>query len=308
MSTYAKVITDSISPEGKRLTTIEAEVHRYILAEINTHRAFSRNSASSRAIPVTKMIKRLREEPALPPEYVSEQRGMQAGGPLDEQNVDLIDATLHAHLEECIEVAEALADIGLHKGNANRYLEPFMWHKVVISSTDWKNFLAQRASSASQMAIREFRDFADAIERALDESTPIQLERAYWHAPYIDVETMGWAFARHHDEDYEGPVEDLKRISAARCARVSYLTQDGVRDPMKDLELYDRLVSAIPMHASPLEHVATPCDCAEWVAKHHDGSRTMIVRPNHRGNFRGWDQLRHRVWRDPDDDNDEEFG
>jgi hypothetical protein len=103
----------------------------------------------------------------------------------------------------------------------------------------------------------------------------------------------------------------MKMLSAARCARVSYLTQDGLRDQQEDFKLYERLVTAKPMHASPLEHVATPCECEEFIAfPVHDeeanpyttSTNSRVLRPDHRGNFRGWDQLRHHVWNDPDDE------
>lgn len=297
--TYAKVIADSISPAGVRLTTLECEFHRYVLAEVNTHRAFSRNSASSRAIPVEKMISRLISSPALPPEYVSNKPGMQGGEPLDPPVAASCENLIRAHLGASLRLADALRELGLHKGNTNRYLEPFMWHTAVITSTDWKNFFAQRASSASLMAIREFRDFADAVKRALEESTPTKLDHGMWHLPYLDDDTI-LEVTSHHPNGMEA----LKEISAARCARVSYLTQDGTREVQKDLELYERLSSAVPMHASPLEHVATPCECAEYWAIPREESTLQgrVVRPDHRGNFRGWDQLRHHVWSDPDDE------
>jgi hypothetical protein len=307
--TYAKVIADSISPAGVRLTTLECEFHRYVLAEVNTHRRFSRNSASSRAIPVEKMIARLVSSPALPPEYVSNKPGMQGGEPLKPELAASCENLIRAHLGGALRLADALRDLGLHKGNTNRYLEPWMWHTAVITATDWKNFFAQRASSASLMAIREFRDFADAVMGALAASTPTKLKHGQWHLPYIDDETFDLAMSPPPVVD---AIETLKKVSAARCARVSYLTQDGKKSIQDDLTLYERLSTAVPMHASPLEHVATPCECQVMYAYPPDESRGLprpdlrfderVVRPDHRGNFRGWDQLRHSVWSDPDDE------
>ena len=74
----AKIICDSISPDGIRLTTMEVKMHRFILAEMNTHRIFSRNSASSRAIPVKKMLERVKTDPAMPVFWGKNQSGMGA--------------------------------------------------------------------------------------------------------------------------------------------------------------------------------------------------------------------------------------
>ena len=51
----AVIAADSINVKGKRITTFIVTMPRIVLAELNTHRVFSRNSASSRAIPFTKM-------------------------------------------------------------------------------------------------------------------------------------------------------------------------------------------------------------------------------------------------------------
>ena len=51
----AEIIADTYCEfTDERVTTMEVTMHRFVLAEFNTHRVFSRNSASSRAIPVRK--------------------------------------------------------------------------------------------------------------------------------------------------------------------------------------------------------------------------------------------------------------
>ena len=245
---------------------MEVRMHRFVLAEFNTHRVFSRNSASSRAIPVRRTLGRVAEDPAIPLGWPTEQKGMQGGEPLGEQEADqALEIWLKAR-DQAIESASQLATLGVHKSVTNRLLEPFMWHTVIVSSTEWENFWGLRLSALAQP---EMGAVASLMREAYLGSNPTPLAYGQWHLPYIRT------------EDQDLPVEQQCKISAARCARVSYLTHDGVRDPDKDIELYDRLVTVTPPHASPLEHVATPCS----------GLGDHL----HRGNFEGWDQLRHSV-------------
>lgn len=274
----AKVIEDSIAETGHRLTTMEVVCHRFVLAEFNTHRAFSRNSASSRAIPLAKQIKRVQENPAVPMVWASEKPGMSGGDVINfpgGATMGWLEAS-----DEAIKAAQFLASQGVHKSLCNRLLEPFMWHTIIVSATDWDGFWRQRCSPLAQP---EMRLCAEAMKEAYDASSPVVLHREEWHMPYLRGEDWDWARSRAYDEKtmFKGWGEILKKISAARCARVSYLTHDGVRDPEKDLELYEKLSTADPPHASPLEHVATPSD--------PDNNMRQ-------GNFTGWRQLRHDVF------------
>ena len=261
----ARVIADSTSPSGTRLTTLEVRLHRFVLAELNTHRVFSRNSASSRAIPIAKQIERVLTDPALPLEYGSKRAGMQAGPPLDGDALLDAQQVWLAARDSAVAAAQELLRLGVHKQVANRLLEPFMWHTVIVSSTDWDGFWTQRCSPLAQP---EIRVAAEAMRDAVRASTPIPRAEGDWHLPYITDDDRADAGHAH---------ETLRRVSAARCGRVSYLTQDGRRDLDEDLELYDRFVTADPPHASPLEHVATPAPA---------GHAPL-------GNLRGWLQLRH---------------
>lgn len=277
----AKVILDSVSPNGVRLTTQEVTFHRFMLPEFNTHRVFSRNSASSRAIPFHKQLQKIMEDPALPIEWRTEQSGMVGGQVLDLPATQIaIDEWLEAR-NAAAESAKRLAALGVHKSLVNRIIEPFMWHTVIVSGTDWDGFWNQRCSHLAQP---EIMCAADEMRKAYDASTPTLINNNEWHLPYIDQEDYdaaedlcygaieGWT---------ERVTELLKQVSAARCARVSYLTHDGVRSIKKDLELYQRLVTAEPPHWSPLEHVATPA------------SYSTTAAGEVRGNFYGWHQLRH---------------
>ena len=260
--TYAKVILDSISPTDKRVTTIEVKLHRFVLAEFNTHRAFSRNSASSRAIPLSKQIERVMEDPAIPVAWASEQKGMQGGDEIE--RTDIAESLWLRARNEAVNAAQGLANTDVHKSIANRLLEPFMWQTIICTATEWSGFWQQRCSPLAQP---EIRVAAEAMREAYEASTPQELHYDEWHTPYIQPDELRL------------DTEVRKRISAARCARVSYLTHDGTRSLDADLSLYNRLVTAEPPHWSPLEHVATPAG-------------TNDSPP---GNLRGWWQLRHIV-------------
>lgn len=235
----AKVIADSIVDET-RLTTMEVVMHRFVLAEFNTHRKFSRNSASSRAIPVHKRIKEIKENPALPIVWASEQAGMSGGDELTGYDLNAAMEEWHYARDEALKCANLLVTNGLHKSLVNRILEPFMWHTVIVSSTEWQNFFDQRCDPAAQP---EMRLVAEAMRDALQASTPKELAVTDYHLPYIRESDL-----------YEYKANEIKMMSVARCARVSYLNHDGVYDPEADLRLYDKLVAG--KHWSPFEHVA----------------------------------------------------
>lgn len=259
----ARVIADSVSPAGRRLTTIEVQMHRFVLAEFNTHRAFSRNSASSRAIPVTRTLARLAESPAVPIVWPAEQRGMQGGQNLPHEAEEKARQVWLDARDAAVHHAEQLLALGVHKSVTNRLLEPFMSHTVIVSSTSWDNFWTQRCSPQAQP---EIRAAAEAMRAAFEDSVPSPVRWGEWHLPYISTEELA-----------QLSLAKCRRVSAARCARVSYLTHAGVRDIDADLGLFDRLTAASPAHFSPLEHVAAPA----------------YLNPPEAGNFVGWRQLRH---------------
>jgi thymidylate synthase ThyX len=240
---YAKVIADSIYAGGPRLTSFEVRFNRFVLAEVNTHRTFSRNSASSRAIPLRKQLAKVQSAPAMPVVWPAEQKGMQGG----EETDDLIAAGIPVWRHAADEAAKAAALLGkanVHKSVVNRLLEPFLMHTAIITATAYDNFFMLRLDPLAQP---EFRVAAEAMKAAYDASTPVELEMGQWHLPYL-----------REGEEAEIRKEgfDPRHISSARCARTSYETQGGVRDLTEDVRLYGNLT--VNGHASPLEHVATP--------------------------------------------------
>lgn len=281
MPTSACIILDSVSELGDRLTTFEITLHRFVLAELNTHRVLSRNSASSRAIPSLKQIQRVLDSPAVPVVFPAEQPGMQGGEHMTGRDLDDARETWLEISAESAAYADIFREQGVHKSVGNRILEPFMWHTVILTGTSWGNFFGQRCSPLAQP---EIRVAAELMKEAYDASIPTGLKSNEWHLPYIrpeDIEKLS--------------MSNRIKISTARCARVSYLTHDGQMDYSKDLELYDRLVTAEPAHISPTEHVASPCaDNRHEVLVRRATKPLKLTLPKY-GNFIGWHQHRFDV-------------
>jgi len=248
----AMVVEDSISESGARLTTLQLRYQRFVHAEFMTHRVFSRNASSSRAIPVSKMIEQVRSDLAMPRHWGKNQTGMQSREELQGQDRENAIERWRIAAAGAARHAELMANIGVHKQVVNRILEPFVFISVIVTATEWSNFFELRDHEDAQP---EIRTLTEEMRKAIDESAPVErprrrLETCAWHLPYItQAERDAWP---------DDPIT-LARASAARCARVSYLTHDGARPQMEqDLALYERLVGARPLHASPVEHQAYP--------------------------------------------------
>ncbi len=269
MPAGVKILLDSIGPAGNRLTTFECTYQRFIHSEIMTHRVFSRNAASSRAIPIEKMIERVEKDPAMPRHWGKNQAGMQAREELDDLRLDECQSLWLKARDEATRHAWMLASRGLHKQIVNRVLEPFSFITVIITATEYENFFKQRCHPDAQP---EIKWVADEMQRLYRESVPYERAAGDWHMPLLCDED----FRNPLPENFKGNADEyLCKVSVARCARVSYLTHDGKRDIAKDLELYERLATADPPHWSPMEHVAMALPTAE-----------------RSGNFAGWRQLR----------------
>lgn len=244
MAFACRVLADSISPSGHRLTSFEGTFPRIILAEVNTHCMLSRNSASSRATPVKRRISDVSADPFVPESFGRNQKGMQPGASLEGHEALRARDAWMAACSEMIKQARELDELGVHKQYANRLLEPFGWHTAVITATDVDNLFNLRVNP---MAQGEFQTFARLMKEAREASTPHPINFGEWHLPYVEP-----------SEAFDLEVQQIEpwKVSVARCARISYLTQNGVRDPKEDVALYERLVE--PGHMSPLEHVARP--------------------------------------------------
>lgn len=273
MGYKCEILLDSLAPCGARLTTFEVTFPRIVLAELNTHRLLSRSSASSRAIPVEKRIAAVKADPFVPAAFGKNQKGMQAGEQLTGwRTVASRLVWKLAAFVACV-FAGWLSWLGVHKQLANRLLEPFLWHTAIVTATEWSNFFALRCAPEAQP---ELRTIAEMMKASYDASTPKALAAGDWHLPYVCDEERA-AFTE----------EEIRDVSVGRCARVSYLTHDGKRDPRADVDLARRI--AAPGHMAPFEHVAQALDA-----------------PEPSGNFVGWMQYRklfadeHRGPRRPD--------
>lgn len=274
MTYAAKTLADSVSPDGLRLTTFEVTFPRIVLAEFNTHRMLSRNSASSRAIPVEKMLKMVQENSYIPSSWGKNQKGMQAGEELTQaQQRDCRARWLEAR-DDMVRNAKALLAAGLHKQLTNRLLEPFMWHTCIVTATDWSNLFNLRNNKDAHPDIQKTTAL---MQELYEGGEPRPLNYSEWHAPLIQEDE--WEYFRYETTvvgSSDKVWDVIRRVSSARCARVSYLTHDGERDMSADLDLHDRLVQ--PGHMSPLEHVARPMTRDElnyfgaWDVLFEDGS------------------------------------
>ena len=263
-----RILKDSLAPCGKRLTTWELTYPRFVHAELMTHRLFSRNSASSRAIPIEKLIERVEKDPAMPVFWGKNQKGMQAEVEMSPEEKRRAQEQWLLARDLAVQQCRHLASLGVHKQLANRVIEPWMFITVILSATEFANWFHLRNH---KMAQPEIAWVARDMWVKYNENVPTLLGPTEWHLPLFD-ETHEFGLIGYN-------TAKAKKISVGRCARVSYLTHEGVRDFDKDVELHDRLcagpATGDPGHWSPFEHVARPLETPERV-----------------GNFIGWFQYR----------------
>lgn len=289
----ARVVADSISPDGIRMTTMEIEYPRFILAELNTHRMLSKNSASSRAIPVKAMHEQINAAPAGPVFWGKNQPGMQAKEELAEN--DLADAKFiwQRAMQDALHWANALAGrLSLHKQVANRITEPWMTMKTVISGTEWRNFFWLRAHADAQPEIHEL---ATKMWDAYNKSTPKLLNPGEWHVPYVrtDRSIVDGSLCYYDNKGDDITAEEARIVSASCCAQVSYRKNDDSYE--KALKIYQQLIESQPCHASPVEHQATPM---KWLDQGFiEMGITHVARNNTcwSGNLQGWIQFRKLI-------------
>ncbi|CAM6004849.1 unnamed protein product [Sphagnum balticum] len=218
-----------------------------------THRVFSRNASSSRAIPVKKQIQMVIDNPAIPLAFTKNKAGMQGGDPLTEAEAKCATEEWLLARDRAVEHAGGLAALEVHKQYANRILEPFAHITVVCTATDWDNFFALRCH---EMAQPEIHALADKMYELYISQTPTTLNVGEWHLPFVSQQEVEMEELQQSVEP-RGGIRGYIRKSVARCARVSYLNHEG-KEPsfLEDFELYTRLVGSEPIHASPAEHQA----------------------------------------------------
>lgn len=315
----AQIVADSISEHGDRITTFELEYHRFIHAEVMTHRLFSRNAMSSRAVPVKILIEQVRTNPAMPIHWGKNKAGMQAIEECSEfidmdfllTEYEKLGVSLGKSAEQAwkiaanttANIAEAFSEAGYHKQIVNRLLEPFQMMKVVLTATEFDNFFWLRLDPDAQPEIQEL---AKCMYEAMQESEPELLKEGEWHTPYVehDRDIFKGGYVEYYVEDKSTKthcryltLEEAKAISASCCAQVSYRRLDNTYD--KAMSVYERLgVGGSKIHASPFEHIATPMEHDYWNpgTTHKDACGELWS-----GNMKGWVQYRqilpnHTCW------------
>ena len=288
----AKILRDSISETGDRLTTFELTYHRFIHSELLTHRVFSRNSASSRAIPTHKLIHLAKTANVEPLEWGSNRKGMQPGEQLTGEELASARYIWYKAKVKAIDCAEQMNSTGVHKQIVNRILEPYLPITTIVSSTEFDNWFELRLAESAQA---EIRVLAEVMKSAYDRSQTTVTSTHMWHTPFICVDDLQNEYINRQllllHNNYRSALKPvslelgmdynadrtfpmfLLLASAGKCARVSYLNHFGEHSIIDDVNLCLRLIK--DKHLSPLEHIATPYSNVT------------------KGNFSNWSQLRH---------------
>jgi thymidylate synthase ThyX len=311
------ILTSKNRETGVSLYTFVLTYPRVILAEVNTHRMLSRNTASSRAIPAKKQRSRVLAVPFVPVTIGKNQKGMQAGEELTGWRRAVAINTWKLARYPMVLASWILEKVGAHKQVVNRLVETWTWTEQVVTCTDLKNVFKLRNHSDAephfQLLAEQMQRQVEYVETlfdvvnfdsrnpdgsacALDCVNPtmgvlrVQMLRpGEWHMPFVDERDVKGlqaeldakqiaAYGTLNDGHFKlGAIkwDDLKQISVARCARVSYyLPESGARSSFeRDLELCSRLSDS--GHWSPFEHVATPVPEKDYI-----------------GNFFSWKQYR----------------
>lgn len=309
---------------GEQIFTFQVEYQRFFHSELMTHRVFSRNASSSRAIPVAKMIERVRNSPAMPMFWGKNKAGMQAAESHDElvtiprhlwsAYAKFVGADNHhawhavtvppklawrfsAHL--AADMSEAFGDAGYHKQISNRLTETFQTISVVITATSHEldGYYALRAH---HMAQPEFQVLAFMMMEAQERANIRRIGLGEWHTPY--VHWMRDSSGKQRFFAPNGAVMSLGsalKYSAAQCARTSYNKHDGTNASIaENAKLHDDLVGSAPIHASPVEHQATPDDLSMWnYTKFMLDCDYKYANENLHGNLSGFVQYRKLVER-----------
>lgn len=306
----AVIVADSISPLGIRLTTFQLRYWRPIHSELMTHRVLSRNAGSSRARPSEAIIEQVQNEPWGPIHWGLNQPGMQAHQQLTGDDLTHAKGLWTLGATHAALTAQMLLDRNVHKQVVNRLLEPFTYIDVLVTATDYNNWFALRDHPDAQPEIREL---AQLMRAEYNRCIPHEIHMGEWHLPYITDDD--WEAAGKHCQigritrdmpSYNEKLNIVRKISVARCARVSYKAFDGTVAPIaKDLALFEQLLVSQPLHASPAEHQATPDDM-QWIqriavgdpANLDDDDENLLstdqewINPELHGNFTGWQQYR----------------
>lgn len=297
----AQIVADSLDPRGNRLTSMLITFPRFILAELNTHRMLSKNSASSRAIPFNKMVESVQNNPFIPIAWQKDHKGMQGSEYLNKEESDYAKRDWLDAKRFAIDVAQRMHKTKVTKQLCNRLLEPFMWHTVLItgSKEGWDNFfnlrcpiytgetyqgekliksynfkswkdlckagynsekagIIQKLESNKGQAEIHMMALAEAMWDAMNESTPEELQPGEWHIPFENKIKVPYIVVGEFGDLHEALLEEKIKISTAMAARTSYTVIGDEKEFTyeQQIALHDRMINAVPFHASPFEHCA----------------------------------------------------
>ena len=289
----AQIIADSCYANS-RITTFELEYPRFIHAEFMTHRQFSRNAASSRAIPIDRMHQQVKTNMAMPIHWGRNQAGMAAKEEVDEDQRKSAIMNWQVACDMAVHNSRMLALDNIHKQIANRVTEPFQMMKVIVTATEWNNWYWLRNHDDAQPEIHEL---ASIMLQAHEYSQPDELLPGQWHLPYVKAIIDPYSKAQYFvdSNDTYLTTDQAKAISASCCAQVSYRNSD---DSIEKAEMiFDKLINSDPAHLSPVEHQATPMSKHihkddEWPegVTHFDRYSDAWS-----GNFKQWIQFRQTL-------------
>ena len=246
-----KIIQDSINTSGNRLTTFEIETYRYIWAEVLTHKMLGKNAQSSRAVPVVSVLKVNQENPVHPIVWGKNKAGMSATEELEGNDLKEAKEIWFALAERSFKDSERLNTLGLHKMWSNRPTETYSRIKVVITGTEWDNFLWLRDDP--EAAQPEIVDLARLIKQEFYKSTPFLLYTSQAHVPYIDRVRCDFSSdVMYFCKGDQVSLGDALKLSASCSAQISYRALNDTY--AKAMDIYGRLFSGPKPHLSPTEH------------------------------------------------------
>lgn len=286
----AKIIADSINPRGVRITTFELIYPRIIHGEFMTHRVFSRNAASSRAIPVSAMLDQIEKDPAMPVHWGKNQPGMQADEELDDNAKEAVKQLWLEACKQAVSISRLMHSMGAHKQVANRITEPYQYMRTVMTATELNNWDWLRDHKDADPTIHEL---ASATKQARNNSTPAYLKYGQWHLPYVSTGYSKLDGSQiYYDENHNQiSLKEALMISASCCAQASFRKANASLEKAEDV--YGRLIESEPVHASPVEHQAMCFDNTYYWPEgvtHRDRSGTYWS-----GNLRDWIQYRQLI-------------
>jgi len=300
----AKIIADSIAPGGVRLTTIAVTFPRFVLAEQNTHRVMSRNTASSRAIPIKTRCDAIEANPFIPEAFGKNKRGMQSDELLDPGANEEATTIWKEALADALRHARRMEAIGAHKQYANRLAETFAWVTQIVTATEWDNYMNLRCHKDAQP---EIQIAARLMREEMRKSVPRERKVGDWHLPFVDChgpfpdplpplkfspDGLTWIT----QADAELSDLDKVKVSVARCAAVSYEKHTVRKTSPEEIARHDNSLSA--GHMSPFEHQAKVADDVEVLenAMFKWDKRKKVFAPSMIGNLRNpWFQYRKMI-------------